>query len=821
MTGLTTFPHKPPPIHDKKQKYDPILGYGPLTLKRTNFGAAVDRYLLLAAPKSVLDVETVFAELYERPAWAVIERASNEDMTKTLGQIAKAAVEGCPLLVLMPMNRARAEQTEFIHMSDVCAISDEQDLKSPCHFMLHLASKARLRFSAPTSVAYKYWLKALLPALKAGADARTTRMERIMQKKDSPPTPPPSATSPSPLDRAASPGWTPAVDGVYRDAATARWVAEQQPPSDRAVSPRSPVSPTPVPQTASSSSPPPKQAPSTNGIVLDSVGSASASQDASSGLERSGSSASISSQSASGTANANGTTGAPANNGGVAVLAYPVGYYPPYGATMDHSQLLAYSYSSFHPYHPAPPPNSTPSAAAANTSPRPVSYPSPPPAASLDTRSLSRNSLKDSMYWPSPRSSMDFRTSLDLRTSIDGGAAPPLPQQVASLSRAPGNAWRTASWYGGPPPQQGQYLDPAAHSEAAKAGMHPYAYAYAYPYPPGSFVAGPPPASVDRPRAADAGANAPTPAAQRVPSDDDGSAIQRRVSAATTATTATTTTTFSSFSAVPASLTASAPAPTDSASASLRSSRVSVTSSASKDASATPSRDADRESVASAIPDLSFEEEGQSALGLALGLSVFPGTNGAAPVSPPTSPKQEPAAVPEPPKEDAAASLPATEPQPEPTATATSAEDTADPQSEPAASTPSRRLSIATASSVTVIPAHRPAPAAETDADDARTADRTPTPGNRGPGSPDAASPSPVPAPTSSSPALPALMLASPTSPPTSPKLPTLPPAPPRGPKAFFSNMVKRFARSEGAEGTGKGEGAKGFGRMSMVFSKN
>ncbi|KAJ3218449.1 hypothetical protein HDU67_005545 [Dinochytrium kinnereticum] len=422
------FPHQPPPIHDKK--YDPILGCGPLALKR-GFGAAADRYLLLVAPQSVIDVETVFAELYDKPAWALANGnpSSNEDgMIKALGQITKSAVEESPMLILMP-TQYRAESAEFIHMSDVIGISDEEDLRSPCHFTVHIAKGGRLRFSAATSVAYRYWMKALLPALKQGSDARTKRVEKSRT----------SQTASAVQQNQES--WV--VDGVYRDMATARWVAEQPNVDYRTDSPRSPPPPTPTsslpplsasPMPMSASSPMPESHRSTP-------------------------------------------------------MGFVAGYYVP----ADPAQIQYYGYYPYPGHPPSSPTPPIPQSQQSQQKARPVSYVSPLTApstasavttpapllsagVSLDSRSMSRYSYTDSVNWVSPRSSID----------------PSSNHSYHSLDMKSG---RSASWYGPSDPAHGHHT--STDPSTTHAPYYPYGYpAYTYPTPPPPSIPYHPPSSI-------------------------------------------------------------------------------------------------------------------------------------------------------------------------------------------------------------------------------------------------------------------------------------------------------------------------------------
>ncbi|KAJ3133060.1 hypothetical protein HK101_004497, partial [Irineochytrium annulatum] len=151
----------------------PVLARGTLSCKYSKFSGFSDRFMLLAAPRNVADVDAVFGELFGFPVWAIYgdgcapqSAGSQGDLVKALGHLTKASCEGSPLLIVL---RSSAS-AEFFHMTDLLAITDEANLK-PCHFHLHMP-KHTVKMVAKTSADYMDWMQALLGCLKDGADAR-------------------------------------------------------------------------------------------------------------------------------------------------------------------------------------------------------------------------------------------------------------------------------------------------------------------------------------------------------------------------------------------------------------------------------------------------------------------------------------------------------------------------------------------------------------------------------------------------------------------------------------------------------------------------
>ncbi|KAJ3107311.1 hypothetical protein HDU97_004450 [Phlyctochytrium planicorne] len=372
-------PHEPPPIHAKR--YNPIVAYGVIPMKK-GFGSVQDRFMCLVAPKALRDNETVFSNLFGFPAYKINEddRAS----MNALGYIAKAAVE------------------------------------------VHLKTGSKLRFFAKNSVDYKYWIKHLLPAMKKGADARGKYDEMIK-------------ASQTRADRSRkgdeNEDWM-AVDGVFRDHATARWVAEQAASVDGSNSPRSPRSPLPSSPLPQHHHLTPPQSPSPSSPIP--------------------------------------PDGRPSSS-----MSIPINYAAPYPT--DPAQLLYLSYQFGHPM------NSISTSAAPAYPPtvagRPVSYQHPAgyysPGASIDTRSASRSSMADSINWvASPRPSTD-RSG---RFSIDSS----MHDSRASNGSSP---WMNSE-YSIQQQQQQQQQHQQQHMDAVATSQHqhpyvmyahPYAYSYAYP----------------------------------------------------------------------------------------------------------------------------------------------------------------------------------------------------------------------------------------------------------------------------------------------------------------------------------------------------
>ncbi|KAJ3416447.1 hypothetical protein HDV05_001605 [Chytridiales sp. JEL 0842] len=191
-------PTSPTPVLTTSPTNNILLLHGPLSCKKRSLGSFQPKYAYLVHPNSVKDVESLFMDILETPAWTI----KSEEGLKCLGHLTKAAVNGSPLLILLtpPPPRSRnppaLNDAIYIHLTDVLSISTESDLHQPCHFSLHTtaySNGACWRFSARNSVEYTEWTEVLSGVLPKGAEARelgiahvAIQMERDKERKANP-----------------------------------------------------------------------------------------------------------------------------------------------------------------------------------------------------------------------------------------------------------------------------------------------------------------------------------------------------------------------------------------------------------------------------------------------------------------------------------------------------------------------------------------------------------------------------------------------------------------------------------------------------------
>ncbi|KAJ3087999.1 hypothetical protein HK102_009801 [Quaeritorhiza haematococci] len=137
-----------------------ILKKGFLSLKK-GFSSS-KRYVVLCAPTSVDDIQTVYAAVFNGET-AEGTPAFDPKSVPSLGNIAFAAVKGSPLLIILPQDQSNTN-VQFVHFSEVVQFSDEVALATACNFTLHTV-KADIRFAASTSTDYQDWMKAVKEAL--------------------------------------------------------------------------------------------------------------------------------------------------------------------------------------------------------------------------------------------------------------------------------------------------------------------------------------------------------------------------------------------------------------------------------------------------------------------------------------------------------------------------------------------------------------------------------------------------------------------------------------------------------------------------------
>ncbi|KAJ3115527.1 hypothetical protein HDU96_000474 [Phlyctochytrium bullatum] len=169
---------------------------GTLLTKRNNVGGLRKRYVVLAHPIQVDEIQLVFDRVFHAASFLSkasssvslnhhLSRLSPEETPDILdpkvcsvyGNIAKAAVEKTPLLIILappstphPNNPSTTTSTAitptFIHFSTVDAFYSEVDLATPCHFKLRVGQD-ELRFVAESSHDYQEWEEALREAIAA------------------------------------------------------------------------------------------------------------------------------------------------------------------------------------------------------------------------------------------------------------------------------------------------------------------------------------------------------------------------------------------------------------------------------------------------------------------------------------------------------------------------------------------------------------------------------------------------------------------------------------------------------------------------------
>ncbi|KAI8925976.1 hypothetical protein BC831DRAFT_512051 [Entophlyctis helioformis] len=135
-----------------------------------------DKYVVLCAPLSVQDIQSVYELLFVSDPSRPVDARS----VPWLGNIAFAAVKATPLLVILP-SETRTDSPTFIHFDEVRAISDEVAVSSACTFVLHLA-KTDLKFVCRTSTDYQDWIRCLTMAFEIAASSFQANAEDLRRR---------------------------------------------------------------------------------------------------------------------------------------------------------------------------------------------------------------------------------------------------------------------------------------------------------------------------------------------------------------------------------------------------------------------------------------------------------------------------------------------------------------------------------------------------------------------------------------------------------------------------------------------------------------